>query len=453
MLNSPSSGALSLPKEHQDPHHSLSPLLNSSTTAIKAASQSTPSPSEAGKNPAVLSRSSALSLTHQLEKTLRSQGSQTSRMPESFMEQTQIQMTSPVPAATATREEAFSHVPPNTPVRRTKPEACVQVPPTVPAVWTDATTSDRLWSKLKPTSQQDSMSSSSSISSSDTIIDLSLPSPARKCSSSFSTPPDCCDPTWVTCCRSPLSARHSVAVNKSNSQPNLWLRQRLNDELTTCPVLPPQEISVDSPIQGIQRRQTWSRLYMEELKRSSACGLLSATSPDSKSKSLGDLTSDDISCHSDSTYRSISSSVGRRPTTEQHPQTGQKPQPAPNWTEQLRHLASVEPPAAPDSAVELEEARNGSAVRRASRSQSRVRYIANRAKKNQERQKIRGLLQGRSASFSLSPSPRCPMEGRGSPEGCCAARSTSASEDLLAPRRSQPPADPDTPDLFFLLRL
>lgn len=490
VLNNQSSGTLLLPEEHQDPHH-LSPPLYSSTTAINAESRSTPSTSEAVACSIKESGdSSPLSLTHQFEKTLQSRGTQTGRIPESLMEQTQIQMkafqktnddpavsTSPVPAAKVTRDELFSHLSSNTPVRRTNVEVCVQeagqVPPTVPAVWTDATISDCLWSKLKPTSQQDSMSSSSSISSSDTIIDLSLPNPDRKCFNSFSTVTNSCDPTWVTCCRSPLSARHFVAANKSDSQPNLWQSQCHNDELTTCPMLPPQGISVDSPIKQIQRRHTWSRLYMEELKQSSACRLLSATSLDSKSKSLGDLTSEDICCHFDSTYRSISSSFGIRPTREQHPKPSQKNQPASNLTEQLRKLASVEPLAAQHSAAEcktkeLEEAVNGSVVRRTSRSQSRVRHIANRAKKNQERQKIQGLLQGRSASFSFktcagSSSRSCPIENRGTPEGACSgARSTSTSEDLLAqldlsalqsPRVSQFPADPDNTDVFFLLRL
>lgn len=465
--------SLSLPEEHQEPRV-LSPLLNSSSTAINAESPSTASASEAGacsikdegdgQTPAVLPRSSLPCLTLQLEKTLRSQGSQSSRTPESFMELAQIQTKAfqktndaaaaasapPDPAAIATRDQPFSRLPPNTPVRRTNPEACVQVPPTGPAVRTDATMSQRLWSPLKPRSQEDSMSSSSSVSSSDTIIDLSLPSPARKCVHSFSPVTRGWDPTWVTCCRSPLSARRSVAVSNSNPQPDLWRSQRLSDELTTCPVLPPQEISVAPPIRGIQRRQTWSRLYMEELKQASGCRLLPATRPDSRSKSLGDLTSDDICCHVDSTYRSISSSVGRGPGRE-HPQTRHGPPPAAAWTEQLRRLASVEPAAAPDSAVELEGAGGGSVVPRASRSHSRVRHIANRAKKNQERQKVQGLLRGRSASFSFSPCAGSsslqgpPTGARGSPEG--------SGEDLLAPRGPQAPAHPDNTHLLFLLRL
>lgn len=501
MFNNQPSGTLLLPEEHQDSCHSLSPLLYSSSTAISTESQSSPSAREAVRcftkengdteNAALLSKSSPLSLTHQFEKTLHSQGPPTSRGPGSFMERTLIQMkafqktnddsavsTSPVPAATVTREELFSHLPSNTPVRRTKIEACVQlagqVPSPVPAVWTDATISDRLWSKLKRSSQQDSMSSSSSISSSDTIIDLSLPNPVRKCLNSFSTVTNSCDPTWVTCCHSPSSTRHSVPLNESNSQPNLWQSQHHNDDLTTCLTLPTQEISVASRIKRIQRRHTWSRLYMEELKQSSACGLLSATSPDSKSKSLGDLTSEDISCRFDSTYRSISSSFGSRPTREQPPENRQKHQPASNLTEQLRKLVSVEPLTAKDFALECknkeleEEAINGSVVRRTSRSWSRVRYIANRARKSQERQKIQGLLQGRSASFSFttcagSSSRTSPIKDQGTPEGACSvARSTFTSEDLLGQlsllahqslRVSQLPADPDNTEVFFLLRL
>ncbi|XP_011842635.1 PREDICTED: 1-phosphatidylinositol 4,5-bisphosphate phosphodiesterase eta-2, partial [Mandrillus leucophaeus] len=45
-----------------------------------------------------------------------------------------------------------------------------------PAVYFDATASDRLWQRLEPCGHRDSVSSSSSMSSSDTVIDLSLPS-------------------------------------------------------------------------------------------------------------------------------------------------------------------------------------------------------------------------------------------------------------------------------------
>lgn len=387
----------------------------------------------------------------------------------------------PAPAATVTREEHFSILPSNTPVRRTKIDAHIQMAgqaqSTVPAVCTDATISDRIWSKLKPSTQQESMSSSSSISSSDTIIDLSLPNPVRKCFKSFSTVSNSCDPTQVTCSCLPSNSRHSVPVNKRNSQPKLWQSQCHKGKFTPCPILHPQEMSVDSPSKQIQRRHTWSRLYIEELKLSSANRFPSAaTSPtrsDSMSKSLGDLTSDDISCHFDSTYRSISSSFVSRPTSEQHPKNRQKHQPAYNLTEQLRRLASVEPLTAKDFDIECrakeleEEAMNGRVVQRTSRSQSRVRYIANRAKKNQERQRIQDFIQGTSASFNFttyasSSSRSNPIEVRGNPEGACSiAQNSFANEDLeqlnllarQSPRLSRLLTDPDNNEVFFLLRL
>lgn len=508
ILNNQFIGTLLLPKEHRDSYRCLCPPLYSYTTAINTEFQSTIPACEAvdcsikesadDEKPLLLSRTSPLSLTALFEKTLpsqHSQGTQTSRIPEYFMEDTLTQMKTfkkpnddpavsfpPAPAATVTREECFSILPSNTSVRQTKMDAHIQMAgqaqSTVPAVCTDATISDCLWSKLKPSTQQDSMSSSSSISSSDTIIDLSLPSPVRKCFKSFSTVSNSCDPTQVTCSRLSPNFRHSVPVNKRNSQPNLWQSPCHKDEFTPCPMLHPQEMSGDSPSKQIQRRHTWSKLYMEELKQSSANRFPSAatspTSPDSMSKSLGDLTSDDISCHFDSTYRSISSSFVSRPTREQHLKNRQKHQPAYNLSEQLRRLASVEPLTAKDFAIECrakeleEEAMNGSVVQRTSRSQSRVRYIANRAKKNQERQRMQGFIQGTSASFSFttcasSSSRSNPIEVRGNPEGACSIpRNSFTNEDLLeqlnllacqSPRLSRLPTDPDNTEVFFLLRL
>lgn len=207
---------------------------------------------------------------------------------------------------------------------------------------------------------------------------------------------------------------------------------------------------------------------MEELKQSAVSRLPSAATSACMSKSLGDLTSEDISGHFESTYHSISRSFASRPTREQNPKDRLKPQPADDLTEQLRRLASVEPLTAKDFAVEcrareMEEEAPG--VRRTSRSHSRVRYIANRAKKAQERQRIQGLIQGRSASFSFtgSSSRSSPIEERGNPEGACSsAQSTCTSEDLLeqlsllasqSPRLSRLPAEPDNTEVFFLLRL
>ncbi|XP_054465507.1 1-phosphatidylinositol 4,5-bisphosphate phosphodiesterase eta-2a [Anoplopoma fimbria] len=392
-----------------------------------------------------------------------------------------------VPRAPAVqaRRALFKNQPSHIPVRRSKSEGHVLVAvasagqSAVPEVCTDATMNDRLWSKLEPGSHRDSMSSSSSISSSDTVIDLSLPNLARKSLSSLPAA-STCDPHWVTCRRSALVTYDALRVSKSKSIPNLQQGDCPKDELKPRPLQPPQEASVDSPGRLTQRRHTWSRLYMEGLKQSSVSKPSSAptapTATASMSKSLGDLTSDDISCNFDSKYHSISRSFIVRPARDQLRKGGpQRSRPPSDLTEQLRKLTDVEPLTASDFAPKngpgesQEDFLDESLVRRtSSRSQSRVRYIANRAKKAQERQRLQGLVQGRSASFSLtgsscSRSGASPIEERGNPEGaCCVAQSPCSSLDLLSqltplgtlsPGQSQSPPDPENSEVFFMLKL
>lgn len=399
-----------------------------------------------------------------------------------------------VPAAppTQARRALFNSLPPHTPVRRTKSEGHVRViaasacqgQSAVPEVSTDATMNDRLWVKLEPGSHRDSMSSSSSISSSDTVIDLSLPNLVRKSLISLPTASTSCDPHWVNCRHSALVSYDALPVSKSKSNPNLQQTVCRKGELQPRSLQSPQEASTDSPSRLTQRRHTWSRLYMEGLKQSSTNKPSSsaATTPSaaaSMSKSLGDLTSDDISCNFDSKYRSISRSFITRPTREQLRKGSQhKSHPPNDLTEQLRRLTDVEPLTASDFAPGNkprecpEEVMDETLVRRtSSRSQSRVRYIANRAKQAQERQRLQGLVQGRSASVSFtgsisSGSSTSPIEERGNPEGaCCVARSPCSSLDLLsqltsvgspsirASQSSQSSPDPDNSEVFFMLKL
>uniref|UniRef100_A0A3Q1BWM0 Phosphoinositide phospholipase C n=1 Tax=Amphiprion ocellaris TaxID=80972 RepID=A0A3Q1BWM0_AMPOC len=232
---------------------------------------------------------------------------------------------------------------------------------------------------------------------------------------------------------------------------------------------PAQEVSVDSPGRLTQRRHTWSRLYMEELKQSSSrrpsTAAITPTAPAPMSKSLGDLTSDDISCNFDSKYRSISRSFIVRPTRDQlRKGSPQRSRPPSDLTEQLRKLTDVEPLTASDFTPENRPRESeGLSVdetlvrRTSSRSQSRVRYIANRAKKAQERQRLQGLIQGRSASFSLtgsigSGSSANPIEERGNPEGaCCVARSPCSRSPSAIQSPSSP--DPENSEVFFMLKL
>ncbi|XP_056278301.1 1-phosphatidylinositol 4,5-bisphosphate phosphodiesterase eta-2a isoform X1 [Pseudoliparis swirei] len=357
-----------------------------------------------------------------------------------------------VPGAPAVqaRRAPFHNQPPDAPVRRAKSEGHVLAAvasdgrgrSAVPEVFTDATANDRLWSKLEPGSHRDSVSSSSSVSSSDTVIDLSLPNLARR---SFAAPPSAAarDPHWAACRRSALISYDALRVSKSTSSPDLQQgAPPPEDELQPRPLQPPPDAAADSPGRLTQRRNTWSRLYMEGLKQAAP-----ATPPAAAamSKSLGDLTSDDISCNFDSKYRIISRSFVVRPARDQLRKGAvQRRRPPDDLTEQLRRLTDVEPLTASDFAPEPVD--ENPVRRTSSRSQSRVRYIANRAKKAQERLRIQG-----------------PIEERGNPEGaCCVAPSPCSGLDLLSqlahrgappPRRPQSPTDPENSDVFFILNL
>ncbi|XP_046895188.1 1-phosphatidylinositol 4,5-bisphosphate phosphodiesterase eta-2a isoform X1 [Hypomesus transpacificus] len=372
----------------------------------------------------------------------------------------------------------------NTPFRRTKSEGHVRVAPgtgqcqsTVPEVCTDATLNDRLWSKLEPGSHRDSVSSSSSISSNDTVIDLSLPNLARKsltCLSSAGGGPSGSGTSspWANHPHSVITSYATPRVSKSKSNPNL--RQgELEDELQPRPLGTPREAPTESPNRLTQRRHTWSRLYMEGLKQSSSttstakrpsvpptAASSSVDTGASMSKSLGDLTSDDIACNFDSKYRSISRSFIVRPSRDQLRRgSPQKPRPPGDLTEQLRMLTDVEPLTARDFSPLPQEAEEAPLRRMSSRSQSRVRYIANRAKQAQERQRLQRLAQATAGAGSVSGSP---IEERGNPEGaCCVARSPCAGLDLLSQltppgppsRQSQTDPNHNNNEVFFRLKL
>ncbi|XP_048860757.1 1-phosphatidylinositol 4,5-bisphosphate phosphodiesterase eta-2a isoform X2 [Brienomyrus brachyistius] len=326
----------------------------------------------------------------------------------------------------------------------------------VPEVCTDATLNDRLWNKLDLGAHRDSVSSSSSISSSDTVIDLSLPNLARKGLASLSGAEDDHEEVFAVsradCLPSAARTGYStLLVSKSKSNPNL----RADDPCEIEDELQPRPLGREPGASGrlMQRRHTWSRLYMEGLKQSSALAKKSSTpaaaekemDSSSKSKSLGDLTSDDIACNFDSKYRSISRSFVVRPTRSPRKPIGKARN---DLEEQLRKLTDVEPLTASDFTQPLDQEAEAAPLRRmSSRSQSRVRYIANRAKQAQERQRLQELArQGGS-----------PIEERGNPEGACSvARSPCVGLDLLSqlpltpPEQGPPEMDPE---VVFMLKL
>ncbi|XP_063799158.1 1-phosphatidylinositol 4,5-bisphosphate phosphodiesterase eta-2 isoform X5 [Pseudophryne corroboree] len=327
------------------------------------------------------------------------------------------------------QQPSLARAGPPVPVRRSKSEnhvtsnssalslnsAC-QSP--VAEVYFDATVNDKIWSKLEMNSHRDSMSSSSSKSSNDTVIDLSLPNLAQKSLLNLDIP----DGNFESIClqntirprSATTSAREiSLGVTKSKSNPNLISSNKAIDELCPRPLARgPEEVLPPLP-----RRNTWNRLYVDSLKqttRKSASDNKPSTTQ-SMSKSLGDLTSDDISCNFESKYRSISRSFITRSMRGQRRPGGMNAstKSTDSLTEQLKKLTSFEKENDITSPtdfhpVQYEDDGINLLRRTSSRSQSRVRYIANRAKQAQERQRLQNLVNG-----------NC-IEERGNPEGACA---------------------------------
>ncbi|NXY44277.1 PLCH2 phosphodiesterase, partial [Ceuthmochares aereus] len=287
-------------------------------------------------------------------------------------------------------------------------------------VYFDATVNDRIWSKLDCSNHRDSMSSSSSMSSNDTVIDLSLPNLARKSLPDLGIHREGFEPLAIRKGMRPRSATTSSnempMVSKSKSNPNLRSGQLPADEL--CPR--PLARSPQDAFSSIPRRHTWSRLYIESLRQSSNKSKAQdmVGNNQAKSKSLGDLTSDDIVCTFESKYRSISRSFVTRSMREQRRSSSLRSsvKSQDELTEQLKKLTAfqqendITSPISLDPTESEEEGENLGLLRRSSsRSQSRVRYIANRAKQAQERQRLQSLSQ-------LGGSP---IEERGNPEGAC----------------------------------
>ncbi|XP_066838317.1 1-phosphatidylinositol 4,5-bisphosphate phosphodiesterase eta-2 isoform X1 [Anser cygnoides] len=325
-------------------------------------------------------------------------------------------------------------------------------------VYFDATVNDRIWSKLDCSSHRDSMSSSSSMSSNDTVIDLSLPNLARKSLPDLGIRHENFEPLAARRGMRPRSATTSAnempMVSKSKSNPNLRSDQLPADEL--CPR--PLARSPQDAFSSIPRRHTWSRLYIESLRQSSNKSKAQdmVGNNQAKSKSLGDLTSDDIVCTFESKYRSISRSFVTRSMREQRRSSGLRSsvKSQDELTEQLKKLTAfqqendITSPISLDPTESEEEGESLGLLRRSSsRSQSRVRYIANRAKQAQERQRLQSLGQ-------LGGSP---IEERGNPEGACSV-AKAVCMDIASPTvfttqpKNQTDYNTDT-EVFFMLKL
>ncbi|XP_042655670.1 1-phosphatidylinositol 4,5-bisphosphate phosphodiesterase eta-1 isoform X6 [Tyto alba] len=208
------------------------------------------------------------------------------------------------------------------------------------------------------------------------------------------------------------------------------------------------------------------------------------TSP-CKSKSLGDLTSEDISCNFESKYQYISRSFissGMR-DKKLAAMKNMRPHSTDALTEQLRKLVALDQEDSHQTLYsrEIDEDCPKALVRKlSSRSQSRVRNIASRAKERQEaasKQKasatssVAGVVLRNKPSASphvvnrhstgsyiaryLNGFPGEDAEGRGIPEGACAALRYGCGAPLCAHDsvlQLEPRSD-DKPEIYFLLRL
>uniref|UniRef100_A0A667HSE6 Phosphoinositide phospholipase C n=1 Tax=Lynx canadensis TaxID=61383 RepID=A0A667HSE6_LYNCA len=259
-----------------------------------------------------------------------------------------------------------------------------------PTVYSDATAGDRLWRRLEPGGHRDSVSSSSSVSSSDTVIDLSLPGLGLGRESVSGAPAGRLPlrPCSATAVRLDLPA-----VTKSKSSPNLL--PTAPEELQPRPLAP---------------RPPWGRLPLVGLRDCPAAA---------KSKSLGDLTADDFAPQVEILGRSLGLAregravrgARRDALTEQL-----------RWLTGFQQAGDITSPTSLSGAGEGVPGPPGFLRRSSSRSQSRVRAIASRARQAHERQQ---RLQG----------PRGPPgEERGTPEGACSGGQGGCG-DVPAPCR------------------
>uniref|UniRef100_H2T4K3 Phosphoinositide phospholipase C n=1 Tax=Takifugu rubripes TaxID=31033 RepID=H2T4K3_TAKRU len=211
-----------------------------------------------------------------------------------------------------------------------------------------------------------------------------------------------------------------------------------------------------------------------------------------KSKSLGDLTSEDISCNFQSKYRIISRSFITHQMRKQRARTAlgegtYQSQSCDPLTEQLRKLVSLEGEDR-DSDIPQEQDPDDSPPpltrRLSSRSQSRVRHINSRARERQQealKPRTGAAINGSSgiggvvlrnkptSQYSLANRHSTgsyiagyfgQLEDRGLPEGACTSlhhRNGDSYGDLCYTGDSLPPADSihsaSEPEVYFLLRL
>lgn len=262
--------------------------------------------------------------------------------------------------------------------------------------------------------------------------------------------------------------------------------------------VPPKQSS-----KSLQQNQALKPTHSEIYKGIYLVGSPVPTAPSPcKSKSLGDLTSEDISCNFQSKYKVISRSFITPAMRDQKWMCGQanQQQASDPLTEQLRKLVtldevdshsithqlqptpkslSVFPPVPLNSVISSEDSNDPPPFlsrKLSSRSQSRVRHIANRAReKQQEALKLRPaggtpdvVLRNKAVSsqnplinrhstgsYIAGYLEQVGMEDRGLPEGSCRTlcygyHDQYYADDSVIPDNPSPPSEPE---VYFLLRL
>lgn len=266
-----------------------------------------------------------------------------------------------------------------------------------PAVSLDATGGDRLWQRLEPGSHRGSMSSSSSLSSSDTVIELALPGLGLGLGCD-SLPGTLAGRLPLRPCLAPVACLDPPAVTKSKSNPNLRTAGQLPVGLDGLQPLP---LALGPP---------WRRLHLAGLPDCTVAA---------KSKSLGDLTADDFAPRMESLSCGLGL-AGERPARRRARPDALMEQL--RWLTGFQQAGDITSPTSLGPTGEGVAGAPGFLRRSSSRSQSRVRAIASRARQAQERQqRLRG---------PQGP----PEEERGTPEGACSVGQEGCG-DVLAPSK------------------
>ncbi|KAI4896230.1 hypothetical protein NFI96_004350, partial [Prochilodus magdalenae] len=181
-------------------------------------------------------------------------------------------------------------------------------------------------------------------------------------------------------------------------------------------------------------------------------GIYLAQSPSPcKSKSLGDLTSEDISCNFQSKYKVISRSFITPAMRDHRRMEGManRSQSTDPLTQQLRKLVTLEDAECPQDPESLPPVLSR---RLSSRSQSRVRHIASRARERQQDALKR----------PAGGAPEAELEDRGLPEGSCTKlrygyRDQCHADDSVLPSDSCHSSEPEiweqawAPCVFLLI--